>query len=177
MRLNLGCWNRPIAHFTNVDIRSDTQADLIDDVSKLEKIDNNSVEIIYASHLLEHFKRFEIPSILKRWYEVLRSDGLLYVSVPDMAAVMEHYVYHRDITKLMNFIYGSSKHPYDYHYHGWDEKTLAKDMINAGFKNVQLFDRWSIPWLKSVDDHSAAYLPDFDRKNGRLMSLNIVGSK
>ena len=58
----------------NVDIDDIPGIDIKDDVTKLDKIKDNSCEIIYASHVLEHFGRNEFESILKLWNKKLKLD-------------------------------------------------------------------------------------------------------
>ena len=54
MKLNLGCGNRKIHGFVNVDARKDVFPDVIYDVAKIhEKFEN--VDLVYACHVLEHF--------------------------------------------------------------------------------------------------------------------------
>ena len=50
MKLNLGCYDRKIDGFINVDIREDVEPDVPDDVFKLEKFEKNSADLIYACH-------------------------------------------------------------------------------------------------------------------------------
>ena len=51
-KLHLGCFHKKIYGFTNVDIREDVEPDLVDDVFKLENVENESVDLIYACHVL-----------------------------------------------------------------------------------------------------------------------------
>ena len=66
IKLNLGCYDRKIPGFVNVDIREDVGPELLDDVFKLEKVKNNSVDLIYACHVLEHADYKESEAALKR---------------------------------------------------------------------------------------------------------------
>ena len=49
MKLNLGCYDRKIHGFINVDIRSEVNPDLVDDAFSLTKIENDSVDLIYCN--------------------------------------------------------------------------------------------------------------------------------
>jgi predicted SAM-dependent methyltransferase len=44
VRLNLGCYDKQLPGFTNVDIRADVNPDLVDDAFELEKIADGSVD-------------------------------------------------------------------------------------------------------------------------------------
>lgn len=188
MKINLGCYDKKIHGFVNVDIRPECNPDIIDDAFTLKKFENNSADMIYTCHMLEHLKRCEVDGALRRWWEVLKPDGRLYISVPDIEATMKRYLYTGDLEEVMSLLYGSQRHEYDYHYCGWDFKTLSKKMRDAGFQAISKWNWWSIKDIRNVDDFSRAYLPshspDIRLSNnrviegeGKLMSLNIWGVK
>ena len=178
LKLHLGCGKRRFPGFVNVDIREEVKPDILADVFKLENIENESVDEIYTCHVLEHVDKKESYEALKRWFEVLKPGGILRISVPDIAACCEHYVEHRDLKILYAFFWGSQKFAkYDYHYHGWDEKTLTEALYGVGFKEVSLWDWRKTPPHDTHDDYCRAYLPHMDFENGKLMSLNIQGVK
>lgn len=176
MKLNLGCFDKKIYGFTNVDIRPEVKPDLVDDVFKLVTINDNSVDLIYCCHTLEHATRAESFKALERWYQVLKPDGILRLSVPDLEAVCAAYFYFKDLRLMQNMLYGSQKHDYDFHYTGWDFKTMQEDLEAVGFINVRRWDWRTTPPHSYTDDYSQAYIPHMD-KNGKLMSLNVEANK
>lgn len=176
LHLHLGCYHKKIHGFVNIDVRSEVNPDITDDCVKLTKIRNNSVDLIYTSHMLEHTTRNDSIKALERYYEVLKSGGEIYISVPDLEMVFRHYILHQDLRLLQNFLYGSQKHIADLHYNGWDFKTLREDLESVGFKNVEKYDTWKTSW-SHIDDYSKAYLPHMDFENGVLMSLNVRATK
>ena len=183
-KLHLGCFHKKIHGFTNVDIREDVQPDLVDDVFKLENVENESVDLIYACHVLEHANRQEASEAMKRWFSVLKKGGILRLAVPDLQAVFEHYICHKDLKLLECFLYGSQKHPYDFHYSGWDFKLLETDLTKAGFSSVERYD-WRDTEHFYIDDYSQSYLPKISYTSrqkrgiieGKLMSLNVEAVK
>ena len=54
IKLNLGCGNRKMHGFINVDAREDVKPDFVADVTKINE-QFNGVDLIYACHVLEHF--------------------------------------------------------------------------------------------------------------------------
>tara|TARA_R110000824_G_scaffold285090_2_gene473261 strand:+ start:8227 stop:8775 length:549 start_codon:yes stop_codon:yes gene_type:complete len=176
IKLNLGCYDRKIPGFVNVDIREDVGPELLDDVFKLEKVKNNSVDLIYACHVLEHADYKESETALKRWFEVLKEGGKLRLAVPDMEAHFAHYYYHKDLRLLHSTFWGSQKHPYDYHKNGWDFQKLEEDLTAAGFSDIKRYD-WRETEHFYIDDYSQTYFPHMDKENGKLMSLNIEAEK
>lgn len=184
MKLHLGCYQKKIHGYVNVDIREEVNPDLIDDVFSLTKIQDNSADIIYACHVLEHAKPSEAKKALSRWYSILKSDGVLRLAVPDLEAVFNYYLQTSNLSELRSFIYGSQKHAYDIHYTGWDFDSLKKDLEEQGFKNIRRYD-WRETDHFYIDDYSQSYLPKISYKSrrisdtieGKLMSLNVEAIK
>jgi predicted SAM-dependent methyltransferase len=176
MKLHLGCGNKILEGFINVDIRPDEGVDVVDNIRILESIEKESVEFIYCSHVLEHFGRFEYLDVLKRWYEVLMEGGTLRLSVPDLEKVFEQYKNGTSLKKLLGFLYGGQTYPQNYHYIGFDFNSLKEDLEMIGFKNIRHWD-WKKTEYSHIDDFSQAYLPHMEKDNGMLMSLNIEADK
>ena len=83
MKLHVGGGNVILPGWINVDIDNISGVDIQDDVRTLTKIKDDSYDIIYASHVLEHFGRKEFESILKVWNKKLKINGILRLAVPD----------------------------------------------------------------------------------------------
>jgi len=176
VKLNLGCYDKKIPNFINVDIRPETGCDVIDDIFKLESFETESADLIYACHSLEHADYKEADAALKRWFEVLKPGGVLRLAVPDMEAHFAHYYYHRDLRLLHSTFWGSQKHPYDYHKNGWDFKKLKEDLSAVGFSNIHRYN-WRDTEHFYIDDYSQTYYPHLDKVDGKLMSLNMEATK
>lgn len=176
MKLHLGCGNKYIDGFVNVDILNGTNVDIADDVGSLEKITNDSADLIYACHVLEHFGRNNYKNVLNRWHQVLKTGGTLRVAIPDIEACVNYYNNTKDLKKLLGFFYGGQTHQYNFHYMCWDFNTLKLDLESVGFKDVRRYD-WRTTEHSHIDDYSQAYLPHMDKENGQLMSLNVEATK
>lgn len=176
MKLHIGCGKKYLEGWVNLDIISENKVDIIDDASELNKIENNSCDIIYASHILEHFGRHEFSHILKVWYSKLKKGGILRLAVPDFEAVVNHYKDNGDIESLIGLVSGGQKNSYDYHYMIFDRKLLTETLLKCNFKEIRDWD-WRDTDHSNVDDYSQAYLPHMDKENGMLMSLNIEAVK
>lgn len=176
IKLHLGCFDRKIHGFVNIDIRKDVCPDIVDDVFKLTSFKEDSVDLIYACHVLEHADYKQSMDALARWHKILKPGGVLRLAVPDMEAHFAHYYYHRDLRLLHSTFWGSQKHPFDYHKNGWDFKKLKEDLTSSDFYDIIRYD-----WRKTehfhVDDYSQTYYPHMDKENGKLMSLNVEAKK
>lgn len=177
IKLHLGCGNKHIKDFINIDIIDSPGVDIVDDVSKLNRIEKGSVDLIYACHILEHFKRKEYFSILERWTQLLKPGGKLRLSVPDLEKVAKLYIDGKfGLDKMLGLIYGGQTYLYNFHYIGFDFKSLKKDLEKLKYFDIKRYD-WKETEHASIDDYSQAYLPHMDKENGELMSLNIEGTK
>ncbi len=176
MKLHLGCGSKHIDGFINIDARALPEVDEVDDVKTLQKFDINTVDLIYASHILEHITRLEYTNVLSRWYDLLKEGGVLRIAVPDIEKVFEHYSLNKDLRTLRGFLWGGQSYGFNYHYCGWDFKTLSEDLISVGFKDIKIYD-WRKTEHSHIDDFSQCYLPHMDKDNGMLMSLNIEAKK
>lgn len=175
MKLHLGCGNKKIKGYINIDTRYAPNVDEINNVKYLRNYNKSTVSVIYASHVLEHFSRHEYRSVLERWFELLEDGGILRLAVPNFSAVVEHYLKYKDLNKLMGILYGGQDYAENFHMVIFDFDLLKNELINIGFKSVLPYDHTKTEH-SMVDDFSKAYLPHMD-PNGILMSLNIEAIK
>jgi len=178
-RLHLGCGNKYLEGFFHVDILDGPHIDYAGPVDDLPFIPNNTVELIYACHVLEHFGRYEVRTALREWYRLLAPKGVLRLAVPNFAAVVAAY---QEIgledgqNGLMGLVCGGQRTPYDLHKVIFDEPYLTRLLQAVGFAAVRRWD-WRTTDHSAVDDYSQAYLPHLDKTGGRLMSLNLEAEK
>ena len=178
MKLHLGCGPRFIPGFVHIDAQSAPHVDIVGPVERLSFPDE-SVSLIYASHVLEHFGRYEYRTVLKEWFRVLSPGGILRLAVPDFAACAAIY-YERGlengISGLVGLIVGGQRDGNDFHKMVFDEDFLRKELLAVGFREVRRWD-WRNTEHSAIDDYSQAYLPHLEKDRGRLMSLNLEAIK
>lgn len=174
MKLHLGCGPRYIPGFIHVDAQPATHVDIVGPVEKLSMSDA-SVDLIYASHVLEHFGRHEYKAVLQEWYRVLIPGGVLRLSVPDFAACAAIYYENGladGLTGLVGLVVGGQRDRYDFHKMIFDEEFLRRELLDVGFWEVRRWD-WRLTEHADFDDYSQAHLPHLCKDTGRLMSLNL----
>jgi len=172
MKLNVGCGSVKMTGYVNVDIRYLPNVDVVDNAAFLRKFRNENITGIYACHILEHFSRWDVDAVLKRWFDLLQPNGTLTISVPDFEAIASHYTKHQNIEKLLGLIYGGQDFPENQHHCCWDFVSLKKVLKSIGFSKVKRY-RWQNTTFAYFDDYSKCYLPHMDQENGQLMSLNV----
>ena len=108
--LDCGCGRNPTAGWLNVDVRPFGGPDgsrttrgrvtLLDgtfyfleqDVRDTLPIEDASFDWIYSSHLIEHLRQEKVIEVLGQLRRLLKPDGLLRLSTPDLRRYIEGYV-------------------------------------------------------------------------------------
>ncbi len=177
MKLHIGCGDKYIEGFKHYDARKvSDKIDYVGNADDLSIFEDNSIEEIYACHILEHFGRHHVNDVLKEWNRVLVPGGLLRIAVPDFESIVAYYNETGDVYKIMGLLYGGQTYEYNYHYVCFDQKSMEGRLTEAGFENIQRYD-WKDFLPEGYDDFSRAYLPHMDFEHGRLMSLNLTCTK
>ena len=144
--------------------------------------EDDSVEVIYCSHVLEYFDRGEACNVISEWRRVLKVGGVLRIAVPNFSALVAVYEETGELDNILGPMYGKMKVPtskgteFLFHKTVYDFVSLEKMLRDNGFKNVEEYD-WRLTEHAEFDDHSQAYLPHMDKESGTLMSLNVECEK
>jgi len=178
IKINLGCgWRNFGKDWIHIDGGNYPHLDSKDIINL--PYEDNSIDLIYASHVIEYFDREEIPNILNKWKSKLKPGGTLRLAVPNFHTMAKLYI--EDKISLNNFLgplYGKMKmdNSIIYHKTTYDYKELKDILDKCGFININYYD-WRNTEHSNFDDHSQAYIPHMDKENGTLISLNIEAVK
>ena len=174
MKLHLGCGKRNFGEdWVHIDGGNHEHLHS-QDITTLPFKDG-TVELVYASHVLEYFDREEAVSVLKEWKRVLVPEGTLRIAVPDFEAMVRLYTEtSTSLHKFLGPLYGKMDmgDKKIYHKTVYDEYSLKVLLFENGFRNIVLYN-WRDTEHSHIDDHSQAYLPHMDKESGALMSLNV----
>ena len=180
INLNLGCGKRNFNNFINIDLAKYKHIHFNEGVDKLDFIPNNSIDYIYSSHVLEYFDYDKGLSILKIWKQKLKPKGKLRISVPDFNSLMKVYKKTNQIKKIIGPLFGKMKigktKSKVYHKCVYDEKMLTTQLKSAGYKKVSHYD-WKKTFHAKYDDHSQAFFPHMNKKDGLQISINMECQK
>ena len=187
--LNLGSgprWamptNDPLFHgWTEfrIDISPETKPDAVASLVDLKGvIADNSVEIVFCSHVIEHFHAHEVPLVLAEVTRVLRPEGVAIFRCPDLAQVvqlldpgdLDKPVYSSpagDIS-ILDIIYGHRESiimdgDHMAHRSGFTEEYLAKHLLDAGFEEVRTQTSSSMDFWASASFEPTQYLRQAER--------------
>ena len=178
IKLNVGCgwrnFGKGWAHIDGGDYAHLDHKDIY-----LTDYSDNSVDLIYASHVIEYFDRKEVCKLLDEWRRVLKPKGLLRLAVPNFTAMSSLYLEGViSLDKVLGPLYGKMEMGDStiYHRTTYDYDSLAQLLANLGFTGVCRYD-WRDTEHAMHDDHSQAYIPHMDKENGILISLNVEAIK
>lgn len=178
-KVHLGCGVKHLEGWFHVDALDLPHVDHVGRVEDLSFIPDDSVALIYACHVLEHFGRNTYKAALAEWHRVLRPGGVLRLAVPDFGAAARLYLsgdLPRGIEDVRGLVTGGQRDEYDFHGMIFDEASLGDALREVGFAETRLWD-WRTTEHAHMDDYSQAYLPHMDKETGTLVSLNIEALK
>lgn len=147
------------------DINPDVQPDIVGSMTDMSTVASESVDAIYSSHNIEHLYPHEVLVTLKEFLRVLKPDGYVVVTCPDLQSVCKlvaedkltetAYVAPAGPIAPLDILYGhrasmARGNLFMAHRTGFTQKTLIAALKEAGFANViclrreENFDLWAI---------------------------------
>jgi len=150
--LEIGPGKSRIPNADTLDITNDCTYRAVWGVDKLP-IANNSYDLIYTSHVLEHVPWFQTKAALEEAYRILKNGGCIEIWVPNFKYIIECYIHNQygdDWIKYNNreypicwvasriFSYGPN---FNWHKAIFDEDYLRFCLNNTGFTNIALLDK------------------------------------
>ena len=153
-----------------LNIQQKNDVDFIGDITDLSQFEDNSIEEIYASHVVEHVAQKDVEKTLKGIHRILKDNGKFYVSVPDMDLLCKIFTDPKAPYNVkfyvMRVMFGGQIDEYDFHYFGWNIEFMKNFLTKAGFKKIERVKSFSM--FKDTSD-----LAPF----GPPISLNIIAYK
>jgi predicted SAM-dependent methyltransferase len=153
LKLNLGSGKLKIKGYENIDKIYGTDAYPL-------QFDSGGVDEIRASHILEHFGRWEVKKVLRNWVDKLRPGGVLKIAVPGFDKLMESQARGDKLPASLDaYVFGGQTDENDFHKSMFTEPVLKALLEEAGLVDIQV-------WESQFED--CASLP---------ISLNLRGQK
>lgn len=124
--------------------------------------EDNSVDYIYSSHVLEHFEKEDAINILKECRRVLKNKGVIRIVLPDLSKLIKDY---SNADKFNREYFGFDKDLYVgfigeikrmfIRGHQWmyDKKTAIEILKIAGFTKINIcsFNKGKTPDIEKLD--------------------------
>lgn len=148
MKLNLGCGNKILPGYTNVDTvdsRNGMKPDVVCDIRDLKEFDDCVADEILNVHVIEHFYYWEIPALLKEWIRVLKPGGKLVTETPNLLTACQQVVNNPykasrpDANMSMWPLYGNPFEQDPLMCHKWlfTPETLGDLLTQVGMANIR----------------------------------------
>lgn len=90
--LNLGCGKTFDERWVNIYFVSASPHVIPCDLRKGIPLANQSVEVVYQSHILEHFKKDGAAALINECSRVLKPGGVIRIVVPDLEMIVRNYL-------------------------------------------------------------------------------------
>jgi len=90
--LNLGCGNNFHPDWINIDFNKTGPDVIAHNLRKGIPFGDNVFDVVYHSHILEHFTKQEGIEFIKECRRVLKSGAILRIAVPDLEVIVENYL-------------------------------------------------------------------------------------
>jgi SAM-dependent methyltransferase len=147
------------------DIDKNANPDIVGTLTDMKLVETGSVDAVYSSHNIEHIFPHEVPIALREFYRVLKEDGIVVVTCPDLQSVCEAVVKDKLLEPLyespsgpispIDILYGHRQaiakgNEYMAHKGGFTYLTLNTAFFEAGFKvrvggrRLETFDLWIV---------------------------------
>lgn len=105
---------------------------------------NKTIEEIWMGDFFEHLLRIKAIFVIKECFRVLKQNGKIRISVPDMKIVMPLWLesdgansnYSELIWGNQDGLYQKNSIP-SAHFHGYTENSLTKLLASVGFNNIK----------------------------------------
>ena len=144
--------------------------DFVRDAKDLAPFEDESIQNIYASHVLEHLSIAELTPCLHEWHRVLTPDGQLMISVPNLEVLCRLFASGEcDVNErffIMKMIMGAQTDPNNFHQSAFDIEILSHFLAEAGFESICKVETFGI-------FHDCSEI----RIKGTLISLNTIVRK
>ena len=153
-----------------LNIQKNDNVDFVGDINDLNQFKTESIDEIYASHVLEHVGQPKVNNTLQGVYRVLKKKGKFYVSVPDMDILAHAFVSPLASAEnkfaIMRIMFGGQVDEYDFHYFGWNFQFLRDFLKKVGFSEFKKVDSFGL-----FEDNSNYKIYGFP------VSLNLIVTK
>ena len=111
------------------DIDKNVNPDIEGTLTDMSLVKTGSVDAVYSSHNIEHIYPHEVPIALKEFYRVLKDDGIVVITCPDLQSISESIANDRLLEPLYNSS-GGPISPIDSIY-GWREPIAQGNYFMA----------------------------------------------
>lgn len=163
-----------------LDIDPKAKPDINGTMTDMSRVESNSMDAIFSSHNIEHLYPHEIPVALAEFLRVLKPEGYLVVTCPDLQSVCA-LVAEDKLTEAaytapagpiapIDILYGhrpslASGNLFMAHRCGFTKKVLSGTLGSHGFSNVAIksrkhpyYDLWAVASKSAISNDEILHL-------------------
>ena len=158
MKLHLGCGDKHLDGWQNVDGAALPGVDLVLDVcgGGLAQIPSDSVTWSYTSHFIEHLPPDLLPGVLAHLYRVLAPGGVLTIATTSLEGIFYNaYAAGYKMEHVVKYLFGDScsgDTPLMAHRQVFTEPFLTAFLRAAGFATVRPWGINQYPEILRLND-------------------------
>ncbi|WP_445370628.1 class I SAM-dependent methyltransferase [Methylomonas sp. HW2-6] len=174
--LHIGCGDINAPDFINIDARKYRHVHIVTrNIFRLWMIPDNTVDLIYMCHVLEHVPRKNISLVLKEMHRILKPKGKLRISVPDFDHIIAIYNdTNHQIEYISPSLMGGQDYPENFHHEVYNKKYLSNLLFSHNFGDITEWNPHESQF-HNFEDWASKKL-SFNNKE-YLISLNLEASK
>ncbi len=158
------CFQGPDWTEIRLDIDPQVRPDILGQVTRMELIDDASMDAVWSSHNLEHLESHEVPRALAEIRRILKPEGFVMITLPDLEQIaqlvteakLEQILYQSPAGPItpLDMLFGhqaslAKGNKYMAHRTGFTADRLGNCLVEAGFIEVRIlhgksFNLWAI---------------------------------
>ena len=155
MKLNLGCGEKPLLGFVNVDRRDLPGVNVIHDLAEFPwPFETESVDAILAKHILEHFH--DPRPFLDECYRVCKPGAYIQIEVP-------HWKHH--------YAHGMPDHFTTWAHNSFDPTYVTEGRFRLEYREARLFSGRAELWTGT---RTARLVPALCKWTGLVSGLRFI---
>jgi ubiquinone/menaquinone biosynthesis C-methylase UbiE len=140
-KLNIGAGSKQKQGYLHHDIRPLKDIDIVCDARSFPEELYETFDEVFASHVLEHFNRFEVKQVLQEWSRLLRHEGTIDIVVPDVREISRQLIKgYIDINFFSYLMFGGNDYEFNIHKFGFDINSLEELLESLGLKVIKRID-------------------------------------
>ena len=131
------------------DIDKNVNPDIVGTLTDMKSVETGSVDAVYSSYNIDHIFPHQVPIALREFYRVLKEDGMVVITCPDLQSVCEAVIQNGLLEPLydspsgpispIDTLYGHRRfiaegNEYMAHKGGFTYSVLDGAFYEAGFK-------------------------------------------
>jgi len=136
MKLNIGCGDKTKEDYINIDLHNPA-ADVFVNAKDYLPYEDNTVDEIYSSHLIEHFTPLEFKMVLTDWSRVLKRGGVLKLECPDLESCARQFLKSGELGVWFCALFGEPDKPGQAHMNGFTKETLIEELEKKNFNIIK----------------------------------------